>query len=98
MISKWLTMFQKNDEEIDKEPDAVSLSHREFLKIHKDFEKAAEVVSLVYVNPGDKGIERVKKGSRFVYLFNAKPLTSEDQLNRIRKLAIPPAWTNVWIC
>ncbi|HSK19595.1 MAG TPA: hypothetical protein VK912_10650 [Longimicrobiales bacterium] len=37
-----------------------------------------------------------KKGFRYVGL-NGQPLTSEDTLERIRAMAIPPAWTDVHI-
>jgi len=74
------------------------LSHKEFLKIHKDVEKAARVADLKYVSDTDPGITRVKKGTGFSYAYNDKPLRDKSQIERIRKLAIPPAWTNVWIC
>jgi len=76
----------------------IELSHKEFLKIDKDYSKAAEVADLTYVNDKEPGITRRKKGKGFVYLYDKKPLTKEAELERIRKLAIPPAWTNVWIC
>jgi DNA topoisomerase-1 len=76
----------------------VELSHKEFLKLDRDFSKAAKVADLVYVSDKDPGIARVKKGSGFAYIYDNKPLKKKDELERIRKLAIPPAWTNVWIC
>lgn len=78
--------------------EIVEISHKEFLKIDKDYSRAAKVADLVYVNDKDPGIQRVKKGKGFVYIYDDKPLDDEAQLERIRKLAIPPAWTNVWIC
>ncbi|MCU7549546.1 DNA topoisomerase IB [Chitinophagaceae bacterium LB-8] len=74
------------------------LSHKEFLEIDKDYVSAAIVAELTYVNDKDPGIQRVKKGTGFSYLYKDQPLKDEKQLERIRKLAIPPAWTNVWIC
>src|SRR5215216_6396845 len=76
----------------------IELSHKEFLKIDKDYSKAAKVADLVYVNDKDKGITRLKKGNGFTYIYDDKPLKDKAQIERIRKLAIPPAWTNVWIC
>ena len=76
----------------------VELSHKEFLKIDKDYEKAAKVADLVYVNDKEPGISRKKRGTGFVYIYDNKPLKDKEQIERIRKLAIPPAWTNVWIC
>ncbi|GGH64704.1 DNA topoisomerase-1 [Filimonas zeae] len=77
---------------------AIRLSHKAILAVHRNYEEAASVVKLVYVNDNLPGIVRVKKGKNFSYLYRDKPLTDEMQLERIRKLAIPPAWENVWIC
>lgn len=76
----------------------IELSHREFLKIDKDYDKAAKMADLVYVNDKEPGIARQKKGNGFTYIYDNKPLKDKAQKERIRKLAIPPAWTNVWIC
>jgi DNA topoisomerase I len=78
--------------------EVAQLSHKEFLKIDKDYEQAAKVAELIYVNDRDIGIQRIKKGTGFTYIYNNQPVKDKDQLERIRKLAIPPAWTNVWIC
>lgn len=74
------------------------LSHKEFLKIDKDYTKAAEVADLLYVNDREEGITRTKKGTGFSYAYKGKLVTNETTLQRIKKLVIPPAWTNVWIC
>lgn len=76
----------------------IELSHKEFLKIDKDYSKAAKVAELTYVNDKQTGINRLKKGKGFVYVYDRKPLKEKGEMERIRKLAIPPAWTNVWIC
>lgn len=78
--------------------EGVQLSHKEFLKLDKDYNKAAHTADLHYVSDRDPGISRVRKGSDFSYLQNAKPVKDPATLERIRKLAIPPAWTKVWIC
>jgi DNA topoisomerase-1 len=78
--------------------EATQLSHKEFLKINKDYTRTAKMADLVYVNDKDPGIERKKKGEGFSYSFQGKVLKGKDELARIKKLAIPPAWTNVWIC
>src|SRR5215203_2838166 len=78
--------------------ETVQLSHKEFLKIDKDYIKAAKVADLIYVNNKTEGIQRKKKGEGFIYIYDDKPLKDKEQLERIKKLAIPPAWTNVWIC
>ena len=76
----------------------IELSHKEFLKLDRDYEKSARVADLVYVTDSLPGISRLKKGKSFVYIYDSKPLKDKAQIDRIRKLAIPPAWTNVWIC
>jgi len=74
------------------------LSHAALLKAHADSRKAALAVNLTYVNDQAEGISRQKKGKSFIYFYKGKPVKDKDQLERIRKLAIPPAWKNVWIC
>ena len=74
------------------------LSHREFLKIDKDYIKAARAADLHYVNDREGGIRRLRKGKGFTYLLNESSVHDKETLERIRKLAIPPAWTEVWIC
>jgi len=64
-----------------------------------DPKEAAEAAGLVYVSDEQPGIRREKKGDVFVYFKpNGEPVTDENALERIRKLAIPPAYTDVWIC
>jgi DNA topoisomerase-1 len=44
------------------------------------------------------GISRRRRGRGFSYEDAGGPVTDPDTLERIRALAIPPAWTDVWIC
>lgn len=74
------------------------LSHKEILKLDRDYSEAAKIARLIYVNDKLPGITRVKKGKGFLYFQGSKRLKNEEQLLRIKKLAIPPAWTRVWIC
>ncbi|WP_345265602.1 DNA topoisomerase IB [Nibrella viscosa] len=61
--------------------------------------KAAKAVKLVYVSDTMPGISRRQAGDHFVYAdTNGQEISDEDTLTRIRKMALPPAWTNVWIC
>jgi DNA topoisomerase-1 len=54
---------------------------------------------LVYVSDDLPGIRRLRRGKGFVYLqSDGRPLRDERQLERIRRLAVPPAYTEVWIC
>jgi DNA topoisomerase-1 len=76
----------------------ITLTHKEFLQVDRDHEKAASVMHLVYVSDRLPGILRLKKGKGFSYMLNNKTVKDRRQLDRIRKLVIPPAWTQVWIC
>lgn len=52
-----------------------------------------------YVSDTMPGIRRQRRGKGFVYLGpDGKSLRDAEQLDRIRRLAIPPAYTKVWIC
>jgi len=54
---------------------------------------------LVYVSDHDPGLRRVASAAGFDYVDAAgEPVDDPDTLERIRRLAIPPAWTEVWIC
>jgi DNA topoisomerase-1 len=54
---------------------------------------------LVYVNDQGPGICRLRRGKGFSYRQpDGRRLTDAAQLARIRSLAIPPAYTKVWIC
>jgi DNA topoisomerase-1 len=58
----------------------------------------ARAAGLIYVNDADPGIRRVKRGAVFGYVDAAgKTIRDRDVLKRIRAIAIPPAWTEVWI-
>ena len=60
---------------------------------------AARAAGLRYVDRTDPGIRRLKRGDRFRYAdASGKAVRDEPTLSRIRALAIPPAWTEVWIC
>ncbi len=59
----------------------------------------AEEAGLRYVNDDRPGYRRRGKASHFQYLDTAgKQICDERRLLRIKHLAIPPAWTDVWIC
>jgi DNA topoisomerase IB len=44
------------------------------------------------------GYRRRRAGRGFAYFDGDGALIKDDRLDRIRALAIPPAWTDVWIC
>lgn len=54
---------------------------------------------LTYVSDSDPGIARQKRRKGFAYLDAAgKPVTNDKELERIKALAVPPAYRDVWIC
>ena len=61
--------------------------------------ESARQAGLRYVTDASPGITRRRSGRGFVY-FNprGRRLTNPARLAWIRALAIPPAWTDVWIC
>ena len=50
------------------------------------------------VSPASRGWSRRRAGKGFVYLDAAGTRLAPADAERIRSLAIPPAWHNVWIC
>ncbi|MCJ2034070.1 DNA topoisomerase IB [Methylobacterium sp. J-068] len=60
---------------------------------------AAEEAGLRYVEDTMPGLMRAKRGTGFAYRdARGRPVREETTLARIRSLAIPPAYTDVWIC
>ena len=54
---------------------------------------------LVYVNPEMPGLRRFRHGEHFRYKdATGAWVRDPDEIARIRRLAIPPAYTDVWIC
>jgi DNA topoisomerase-1 len=65
----------------------------------QDPAQAAHAARLTYVSDGDAGIGRYKAGRGFRYVrAGGREVKDRAVLQRIRGLAIPPAWTEVWIC
>jgi DNA topoisomerase I len=61
--------------------------------------EAAEQAGLRYVSDEEPGFRRRKSGKGVTYLgLDGKAIRDKDTLERIRKLAVPPAYTDVWIC
>jgi DNA topoisomerase I len=54
---------------------------------------------LVWGDDTQPGIRRRRAGKSFTYMTSTgRRLTDESTLRRIKTLAIPPAWRDVWIC
>jgi DNA topoisomerase I len=59
----------------------------------------AATAGLVYVSDNEPGIRRLRRGRGFRYIGPDKQiLTDKAELERIARLGIPPAYTDVWIC
>lgn len=61
--------------------------------------ESAKAAGLRYVTDDEPGIRRRKSGKGFSFVDpQGKTVKDSKVVERIRKLAIPPAWTDVWIC
>lgn len=59
----------------------------------------AEEAGLVYVEDCGPGYARRRCGRGFAYLdTTGKPVRDPVTVGRLRSLAVPPAWTDVWYC
>ncbi|HEV2260883.1 MAG TPA: hypothetical protein VGR69_01155 [Candidatus Rubrimentiphilum sp.] len=61
--------------------------------------ESAKAARLRYVSDDMPGIRREKRGEHFAYVApDGASIEDEDELARIKALAIPPAYNDVWIC
>jgi DNA topoisomerase I len=83
---------------MDSEADAAAmLAHA--IEPVLDPSAAARAASLRYVSDAMPGITRRRAGTGFAYRDPAGHLIRDRTvLRRIKALAVPPAWTDVWIC
>jgi DNA topoisomerase I len=69
------------------------------IEVVTDSIEAAEDAGLRYVSDDQPGYTRKAKGDDFEYFdTDAKAIHDETRLLRIRRIAIPPAYKDVWIC
>jgi DNA topoisomerase-1 len=62
-------------------------------------DEAAEAAGLRYVTSAEPGIGRRRVGRGFRYVdAEGQTVRNPESLDRIRLLAIPPAWREVWVC
>jgi DNA topoisomerase-1 len=60
---------------------------------------SARSAGLRYVNDAMPGVRRLRAGKGFRYIGpDGAAIRDKQELQRIAALAIPPAWTDVWIC
>ncbi len=63
------------------------------------YRKAAMHAGLRYVTDGVSGIRRKRAGGGWAYYTpSGVRITDAEVRRRLNRLAIPPAWTEVWIC
>ncbi|HCN51855.1 MAG TPA: DNA topoisomerase I [Chryseobacterium sp.] len=75
------------------------LKPAKIVKIMKSPEASAKAVHLVYTTDSETpGISRKKNKKKYSYYKDGEKIKDKDEINRINKLIIPPAWENVWIC
>src|SRR5947207_4819200 len=61
--------------------------------------ESARAAGLRYVSDLSSGIRRKRAGKSFTYSNGeGRGIRDSDTIRRIKGLAIPPAWTDVWIC
>ena len=64
-----------------------------------DAAEHAAAAGLRHVSDADPGLHRLGGPPKFRYVdADGAPVRDRDTLDRIRMLAIPPAYTDVWIC
>ena len=59
---------------------------------------AADEAGLFHVSDERPGIRRRKQGKGFSYIAPDGSIVGREERDRIAAIAIPPAWTDVWIC
>lgn len=75
------------------------LKPSKIVKIMKDPEASARAVNLIYTSDAESaGIVRKRRGKKYSYFKNGNKIKDKEEITRINKLVIPPAWENVWIC
>jgi DNA topoisomerase-1 len=84
MPSRKLRAEKKKIDEIEIAPDPVEV---------------AEDAGLRYVSDDQPGYTRKRKGDDFEYFdTEGKRIRDETRLLRLKRLAVPPAYTDVWLC
>lgn len=75
-----------------------TVSGAQIVELYDDAERCAVAAGLRYVSPDEPGIRRVRRGTGFSYLGSDMKSVAAQVRARIQSLAIPPAWTDVWVC
>jgi DNA topoisomerase-1 len=69
------------------------------MKTAAHYRSSARHAGLRYVTDGIDGIRRQRAGKGWIYFHpGGRRITDHRVTRRLNSLAIPPAWTDVWIC
>lgn len=80
-------------------PSAVPIEAAAGEALKTDPQQAARTAGLIHVCAAEPGLRRRRAGRGFAFLSErGEPIRDAATLQRLRSLAIPPAWTEVWIC
>jgi DNA topoisomerase-1 len=74
------------------------MTHRQITSRDQDSKIVARDARLRYVSDRRPGLQRMRRGTGFRYATADGKPANRVELKRIRELAIPPAWGQVWIC
>jgi DNA topoisomerase-1 len=74
------------------------LTVEQIVALYEDAGRCATAAGLRYVDVSEPGIRRIRRGRGFSYLDPDRRAVPPEVRARIEALAIPPAWTQVWIC
>ena len=83
------------DRTLDEKPTPSQL----IAALYDDPQQCAQLAKLRYVSTDEPGMTRLKRGKGFTYRDADGATIADLQVrDRLTKIAIPPAWRNVWIC
>lgn len=75
------------------------MSHETISLEAEEPDEVASAAGLTYVSGAEPGYSRRRRGRGFTYLDpSGRPVQDSRLRGRFEALAIPPAWTGVWIC
>ena len=77
----------------------VGTAARQAALLVEDGAKSAKAAQLRYVQGDGGGFRRIHRAGKTIYLdTEGRHIRQRAVLERIERLAVPPAWTDVWIC
>jgi DNA topoisomerase IB len=96
--NRWFASIARPDNRL-KMTFRASLPAESFVSAAAEAAHMAQSVGLVYVSDSVAGYRRERADKRFRYLTpDGRRLSDQAELERIARLAVPPAYEDVWIC